>query len=251
MAMWSTKRRFVYGGSFLFVVLVGVVILAWNLLYQAPTCTDGVKNGTEAGIDCGGSCVNLCSNDALSPTVIWAKVFPISGDVYSVTALVENPNINSKNAKATYDFRLFDEDNRPILVESGSTSIPKNKRFAIFKTGIIVRHTVPKFAEFRFTAFSPWQKDTSVEPEVNVTYGSVETAETAPKVRGTVTNRSIKDIKDIELVVLVMDADENVIGTSRTYVTNLFRGETQDFVFTWQKPFERPVSVVNVIHRIP
>jgi len=26
-----------------------------------PTCTDGVKNGTETGVDCGGSCPNACS----------------------------------------------------------------------------------------------------------------------------------------------------------------------------------------------
>jgi hypothetical protein len=25
------------------------------LVCQAPTCTDGVKNGTETGIDCGGT----------------------------------------------------------------------------------------------------------------------------------------------------------------------------------------------------
>jgi len=251
MALWSTKRRFIYGGSFLAVVLIVLVFISWNFLYKAPTCSDGVKNGSETGIDCGGSCVNLCSNATLAPTVIWAKVFNISGDVYSTTALIENSNINSKNIKANYDFRLFDENNRPILVESGSTSIPKNKRFAIFETGIIVRNAVPKFAEFRFTSFSPWQKDDSVEPEFDVKYGSIENAGTLPRVLGTITNKSIKDVKEVELVVLVMDADENVIGTSRTYVTNLYRGETQDFVFTWQKPFGRPVSVVNVIHRIP
>jgi hypothetical protein len=26
----------------------------------APTCTDGVKNGTEEGPDCGGPCPNAC-----------------------------------------------------------------------------------------------------------------------------------------------------------------------------------------------
>jgi hypothetical protein len=33
---------------------------------QAPTCTDGVRNGTETGLDCGGSCPNACSPCAQS-----------------------------------------------------------------------------------------------------------------------------------------------------------------------------------------
>jgi cellulase/cellobiase CelA1 len=28
----------------------------------APTCTDGLRNGTETGIDCGGSCTTRCAN---------------------------------------------------------------------------------------------------------------------------------------------------------------------------------------------
>ena len=36
-----------------------------NVCVVTPTCTDGIKNGTETGIDCGGSCVNVC---AVTPT---------------------------------------------------------------------------------------------------------------------------------------------------------------------------------------
>jgi hypothetical protein len=36
-----------------------------NACVVAPTCTDGIQNGTETGIDCGGSCVNVC---AVTPT---------------------------------------------------------------------------------------------------------------------------------------------------------------------------------------
>ena len=34
--------------------------LFYNVLGQ-PTCTDGIKNGNETGIDCGGSCPNACA----------------------------------------------------------------------------------------------------------------------------------------------------------------------------------------------
>lgn len=32
-----------------------------DICYTAPTCSDGIMNGTEAGVDCGGSCPNSCS----------------------------------------------------------------------------------------------------------------------------------------------------------------------------------------------
>jgi hypothetical protein len=251
MALWATKRRFLYGGVFLIIALLILAWIFWGFFNKTPTCTDGVRNGIETGIDCGGSCKNLCSNDIMSPVVQWAKVFNISGDVYSATAYIENPNVNSKNEKAKYEFRIYDEDNKIILVKSGQTSIPKNKKFAIFETGIIVKNSKPKSAEFVFTSFSEWEKDEVKEPVVSIKYGSLENNTTIPRVVGTITNTSLVDIKEIELVVLVVDENENVIGSSRTFVDNLFRGTTQDFVFTWQKSFDKPVSVVNVIHRTP
>ena len=78
---WAMRRRFIYGGSVLLVLTLVLGALFWDFLYSAPTCTDGKKNGDEKGIDCGGSCQILCTTDALTPVVIFAKVFNISGDI--------------------------------------------------------------------------------------------------------------------------------------------------------------------------
>lgn len=246
--MWAAKRRFIYGGS---VFLVLVLILGgvfWSLFYRAPTCSDGIQNGDETGVDCGGSCQLICTSDALTPVVLWSKVFNISGDVYSAVAYVENPNINSKNENATYQFRIFDTDNKLITVRDGQTSIPKGKKFAVFETGIILKNAKPKSADFKFMTFSKWQKDVTVEPEISLTYGTVVSASTTPNILGTITNKSIQDIPKVELVVFVFDDKQNTIGASRTYVENLAKNTSQDFVFTWQKPFDIPASVIDVIY---
>ena len=47
-----------------------------------PTCTDGIQNGTETGVDCGGSC-SACSN----PEPIIAAPLPparVATDVVSI-----------------------------------------------------------------------------------------------------------------------------------------------------------------------
>ncbi|MFA5888962.1 MAG: hypothetical protein WCW47_03695 [Candidatus Paceibacterota bacterium] len=248
MAQWSTKRRFIYGGSVMLVVFVIVVSVAWDFFYRAPTCSDGIKNSDEKGIDCGGSCTTLCTADTLIPVVLWSKTFNISGDVYNAVAFIENPNVNSENKRATYQFRIYDSQNKLIIVKDGITSIPKNKKFAVFETGIILKNSKPKSTDFKFTSFDSWQKNTTKEPEISLKYGTISSATTTPKLTGTIFNKSLQNIPKTELVVIVLDDKENTIAVSRTFIDNLLKNTSQDFVFTWQKPFIENVSVINLVY---
>ncbi len=242
MAIWSTKRRFVYGGSFLLVLAVVSGLIFWKAVYTAPTCTDGVKNGEEKGIDCGGACKNLCTSDTLTPVVLWTKIFNVSGNVYTAVAYVQNPNINSKNASATYEFSVYDENNRLITIKKGETSIPKGKKFAVFETGLVLKDVRPKSADFKFVTLSPWEKDTSKEPDIDLTYGTLTSTTTIPRITGTIANNSLKGLEEIELAVFVLDSNENVVAASRSFIDNLIPKSSQDFVFTWPKPFNLGVE---------
>jgi uncharacterized protein YegL len=46
----------------------------------------------------------------------------------------------------------------------------------------------------------------------------------------------------LELDVFVMDSKENVVAASRSFVDNLAKGTSQDFVFTWPRPFNLGVE---------
>jgi len=251
MVSWSIKRRFIYGGSFILVIAFIAAGLFWRVFYRTPTCSDGVKNGDETGVDCGGSCLKLCTSDALKPVVLWAKIFNISGDVYTAVAFVQNPNINSKNTKAGYQFKIFDANNKLITIKEGTTSIPKNKKFAIFETGIILKNQKPKSAELNFTSFSPWEKDTTKEPQISLSHSELLATTTSPRITGTILNSSLKDVSEVRITVFVFDKDENVIAASETFVDSLKSRTSQDFVFTWPRSFERDASVVTVMYRFP
>lgn len=238
MASWSIKRQIYYGTTFF--VIAGLVAfgLFWKVFYNAPSCSDGFQNGDEKGVDCGGSCKNLCTSDTLTPVVLWSKIFHISGDVYTAVAYIQNPNITSKNPKATYRFNIFDANNKIIETKEGETSIPKNKKFAVFETGLVIKDKVPKTTDFEFLSFSPWQKDPEKENSVDIKYGSLISTTTSPKITGVITNTSQNDIPNLELDVFVIDGKENVVAASRSFVDNLVKGGSQDFVFTWPKPFD-------------
>ncbi len=234
------------------VLVLALIFLGlfWKVFYHVPTCSDGVKNGDELGVDCGGSCKNLCTNDTLTPVVLWSKVFNISGDVYTAVAYVQNPNLNSKNKSAYYQFKIYDENNKLISIKEGYTSIPKGKKFAVFETGIILKNNKPKSADFQFLSFSNWEKDTSKEPEIYVEHGVITSASTTPSVMGTIYNKSLQNIPKIELSIFILDGRENVIAASGTFIDNLTKNSSQDFVFTWQKPFDRKADVINVAYWI-
>lgn len=232
------------------VVTLILSAVFFGIFYKAPTCNDGKKNGNETGIDCGGSCQLICASDTLKPVVLWSKIFNVSGDVYTAVAYVENPNINSKNPKATYQFSVFDSNNRLITVRDGETSIPKNKKFAIFEFGLVLKNSKPKSAVFEFTSFSKWQKDTQKEPQISIKHGTLLSTTTAPHIEGAVWNDSLETVPSLELDVFVLDNNQNVIAASRTFVENLLKNSNQDFVFTWPRPFMGEASIITVMYRV-
>lgn len=221
----------------LFVALF-LVFIFFKYFNSAPSCFDGVKNGDETGVDCGGTCSVLCSVEVLSPIVRWSKAFSISGDVYNIAAYVENPNTNSSNTRMSYEFKIFDERNILLGARKGETFVPNNKKFVVFEPSFVIPNRKPKYVDFTFKMLSPWVKDNTVEPEISVTHTPVQNLSSAPRIEGTISNKSLKNVENIELVALISDDKENVIAVSRTFIENLGKATSQDFVFTWPKPFD-------------
>jgi Mg-chelatase subunit ChlD len=243
ISAWSAKRRILYGGGFVLICAVVVLLLFFRFFYKTPSCSDGLQNGDETGIDCGGSCTALCGNQTLLPIIHWAKAFNVTGDVYSLAAYVENQNIDSENPLVGYDFKVYDASNILIMEKTGTTEIPKNKKFIIFEPDIIIKNKIPKRIDFSFTNFSAWQRNENTEPNISITYSALQSTSTAPKVLGTVTNNSLQSLdRGLELSVLVLDSNQNAIAVSRTFTDPLPKRSSQDFVFTWPKPFSLGVE---------
>ena len=72
---WAFWRRLYYGSGFFLVSALFCVGIYFVFFAQPATCFDGVMNGSETGIDCGGGCVRVCAADVAAPRVVWAKSF--------------------------------------------------------------------------------------------------------------------------------------------------------------------------------
>ena len=235
MNQWSIRRRRIV----LFIVLATLIILVgvplFFFVYKAPTCADGVMNGDESGVDCGGSCENLCRAEAL-PIVLKGdpRVLRVATSTYVAVAYAENPNVSGEVYRAGYTFKIFDATStEPIKVISGSTYIPANSSIAIFEGTFNVADTIPLRVIFEWDKNLEWKKVSTRASQVEVTFDGLLSASTTPRLDAVVENLTPETILNIDLVALIFDETSTIIGASKTYINSLSPGGEENVVFTW------------------
>ncbi len=243
MFSWSQKRQFFYFLIPFSVLVLILLFIYFTFFYKASTCFDGIKNGKESGVDCGGGCVLMCTGDNLEPIVLWSKAFAVTSDVYNLVAFVQNPNIKSSSKDAYYTFRAYDGEGLLIGERSGITSVPKNRKFPVFEGGF--KSTKPiKRVDFDFQDLT-WQKDESLVKDFIINNSPLENEKISPKVKGTIFNKS-ENAKTVELVVFVYDGKGNVVAVSKTVINDLLKNSTENFTFTWPKPLNLGEDICEI-----
>lgn len=240
MNKWSIRRRRII----LIIVLTFLALIIGIPLYfflqKPPTCFDNKLNGDETGVDCGGSCELICSVDALAiQSKGDARVLKVATSTYELVVSVENPNPSAKILKAGYSFKVYSQSSTgPIKVVKGFTYIPKASSFAIFEGPINFGESLPSRAVFEWDKNSMvWLKDISPEPDLKVEESTLVDEQTSPKLEATVKNLSLERVQNIELVALVYDSKDNIVGASKTFVDAIEPNESSPIVFTWTQPF--------------
>lgn len=249
MASWSTKRKFTYGGVFVVVVAAAIFVLIFSFFYKRPTCTDGIKNGNEQGIDCGGSCVNLCQTAFLSPRVVWggAKFEKVAEGLYNVAVYIENKNIDAAAVNVPYKITLFDTQGNYVAEKEGYFDIPPHRNTMIFDGVINVGQRIPAKATFEFLRAPVWFKshDTlgalSIGRKDYTEDGKNSSLEVALK------NNSLVPYQNVRVGAILYDKNENVIGFSRTFIDTIAPGREEIAPFTWPVSREGRVTTIEVL----
>ena len=253
MSQWAQKRKrniLIVAGIILLVIISLIFTRVTN---KEPSCVDGIQNGTESGIDCGGDCLRLCQEEARNLIVWWERPFRVANGLYNTVAYIENQNLYSGLEKITYEFRLYDENN--LLAAQpfqGTTFIEPNKRSAVFASGIITGESEVNNVFFRILSTQRWDK---VPQDFSFDLFSVgepvlSNQETAPKLSVLVENKTFFDFTDIPIVVILYNQKDNAIAASRTFIDRLSQGESTQVFYSWPEPFNDTVSRIEVIPRI-
>ncbi len=247
MFSWATKRKLVVIIGIVIVTLFFIIVFIKPQFEVTPTCFDGIQNGKESGIDCGGSCARYCSATALPLVSTWARSFEVVPGRYNAVAVVENQNTDAAIFSISYEFKLYDNNNVFIARRTGKTYILPNNQTAIFAPAILVGDRVPARTDFSFTETPLWlQTPKNMEQGItpSVTNILMKDAFTNPTLTATIKNNSRFDLTNFDVVTVLYDTQNNAIGASTTFIESLKEGETYDVFYTWQKAFtEEPVRI--------
>ena len=246
---WAARRRFII------LLLLGAVAVAFVTMVfiatfsKTPSCSDGVKNQGETGIDCGGPCPYLCADKARVPTVLFTKAIPNGAGRTDVVASVENVNANAAAKNVPYTITLYGIGQVFVQKVTGTFDLPPSTAVPVFIPGISSGNQTNIHA---FLTIDPsaiqwytYASNTIQRPVVvNTLLGG---ATSTPRIDATISNTSVSPVTNLQAIVLVHDDQGEVIAASQTIVPSIPAQEQSTATFTWNSSFPSTPAKIEVL----
>jgi hypothetical protein len=227
-------KQLLFGGIYL-AILFGVLYGGYRLFTVEATCTDGIQNGGEDGVDCGArACGRLCPPPVQPLAEPKVEVLENSDGSYDILVTLENPN-------AAYGVKRVDYTlTAASAVRRGFTYVnPAQPRHLLFPMGKL--GTAP-VADLQLASDSIEWAALAIDAAGSVEFavrGDTLTAATASvRYEALVANRSRFDFDSVDITVLLYDSSRRIVGAGSTVVRTLLANEERGFVVDW--PFTVP-----------
>jgi hypothetical protein len=250
---WAARRRLIILSIFGVAVAVVLAIIFTTVFYKTPSCVDGVRNQSEEGIDCGGSCAYLCTALLQPPTVLFTKVFTNTAGRTDIVASIVNKNTAAAAKNIPYSVTLYDADHILVQEVSGALDLPPGATETVFIPGIVSGKQAVATAFLDIAPSAPQWFTMTTDPRVipsvsNVTQGGTPSA---PRIEAILANGSATALENVQVVVLVRDTRNDVIAASKTLVPTIPAQGTATAIFTWNGAFSGTTASIEVAPIIP
>lgn len=242
---WAFWRRVQYGTAYTVILSLLVFGLYMKYGYVAPNCFDGIQNGDEHGVDCGGACVRICAFEVQPLRVMWVEAFKIMNGQYNVVAYVENPNPTTGTPELHYTFKLYDTQGL-ITEREGVTTMPIDGTYPLFEGRVMTGDRVPTRTELVFSDDVVWLPGSIGTDQFSLIKRELTGADTTPRLTAQVENTALDEARDVEVVATIFDSNKKPLTASRT-VMQYFPGRSvQDVYFTWPQPIVKTLRSCEV-----
>lgn len=250
---WAARRRLVI------LLIIGAVIIAFlaivliATLAKAPSCTDGIQNQNETGVDCGGSCAYLCTAQVQPPTVLFTKALAYGGGRTDVIATVENKNATAAAKNVPYRITLYGKGQALIQEVTGMVDLPPGTSVPIYVSQIAsgkqaVTGVFLDIATSTLMWFSISAGERSVPVVSNTTQsGTVD----APRIQAILSNSTVIPYRNVQAIVMVRNKNGDIIAASSTVLPSIPAQGQSTATFTWNKAFPEMPAAIEVVPVIP
>lgn len=233
--MTRGTKKIVYGVFYLFIFGLIFYWLFGGLIIKTPTCSDGIQNQNETGIDCGGVCTK-CEITELAPLKQVGDVRIFSLDSGKVILLAELLNSNQffSSDKFLYSFVVYDVRNREIERVSGNDAIFALEKKFIFEPRISSLIEDIGKIELVISDVS-WKKAYEMlRPDVVISSG-VETKKTSQGVRvsGNIKNQSSVLASEVRITAILYDKYDIEVFPGQTIVSDLSGLDEKPFIISF------------------
>ena len=243
MSSWSKRRKTLYAGVVAVVLIGAVIVPTFLIFYRAPTCTDGIKNGSETGVDCGGKCQRLCQSAFLPPVPAWTRFEEVAPGLYNVAAYIVNPNTEGEAVAVPYHLAFYDGRGVLITDTKGTVTIPPHRNTLAFQGAVNVGKRIPTKALFEFTAAPNWHKRVDPLSAIAVGEKKYDEDDSGSSLSVIMKNTSVYSLPNVSVYAVLYDKDSNAIGFSKTILDEIPPKGSALAPFTW--PLNRKGAVVS------
>jgi len=233
--------------SLVYLLILVIIGLGVYLLIKPKlsTCSDGIQNQGEAGIDCGGPC-SLCPwqlQEDLEINLIQA--IKTQNNYVDLVAEVKNPNRDFGAESFSYIFNLYDFQENLIFSKKGVSYILPQETKYIIEQKVLINSKIYRI-ELK-TDNITWQKLVNYEePELLIRGQNFNQSEDFTGVIGTLENRSDYDFNAINIWTILLDKESNILGAGKIELKTILSKENRYFEISWPFSILGQVEKVNI-----
>jgi hypothetical protein len=245
---WASRRRTTYlaGVTLFFIVVFGGPLAYWYFSIP-PTCSDGLQNQKETGIDTGGPCPLLDARTLQPHATLWTRSFRVRDGSYNAAAYIQNPNKDAGVRRVRYRFGFYDAQNVLVAEREGVTFIMPGSITPVLEPRIQTGNRIVARTYFEFIDRLVWEKMTNTALVIAVNNKEISSTDTMPRLSAIVNNSSVADVVGPSFVAVVFDPAGNAFAASATTLDRLNAGASVPVTFSWPDPFPVQVGRIDII----
>lgn len=246
-----TQKKIAIGASFALIFLAFLSAVYFIFFYQSPTCSDGIQNGKEGGIDCGGKCANICEEVVTGQNfeIEEVAIMPGGSDRYDVLGKIYNPNDTEGASSFRYTIELRNASGEVIATKSNKSFVLPQEKKTLIEIGIesaqVPSEAVLRIDEINWERFSGYQE----RPNINIyqkRYNQISGGVGFGEALGLVSNESLYDFRSIIVKVVLRSREGVPLAVNMTEMRTINAGEERDFRLLWPEPFPGTVEIVEM-----
>lgn len=250
---WAARRRF------LILLIIGAVVVAFlsvvliATVSKAPSCTDGIQNQNEAGIDCGSPCAYLCTAQNQPPTVLYTQALEYGGGRTDVIASIENKNTTAAAKNVPYRITLYGKGQVLIQEVTGTVDLPPGVSVPVYVPQIFSgKQTVTGAFLNVATSSLRWFSMTPNQRSVPLVSNTTQSGTlSGPRIQAILKNPTAAPLKNVKTIVIVRNKNGDVIAASQTVVPSIPAQGQATATFTWNRAFIETPAAIEIVPIIP